>query len=176
MSFARILFGSTGALIAIMAVAIAAGVRINVTESIPLGLYREIDPSLVRGQLVIACLDPDNRAVAEALERGYMPVGNCPGGVAPVIKHIAAVPGDRINASSDGLILNGQLLDQTRPLLFDPKGRPLHRTYARSYEIQPGQVLLLAQGAGSFDGRYFGPTPVSGIRAAAKPLLTTSPH
>lgn len=174
MTFGQTLFAVTTGIIGSMFVAIAVGVRFNATESMPLGLYLQTTPIGYRGELVVACLDTTNKAVALGLQRGYFPVGNCPGNVAPVLKAVAAVAGDRIELAGDGLSINGRIIPSTVPLQFDPRGFYLPRTYPRAYTVQPGQVLLLAPGTGSFDGRYFGPTRIAGLRAAARPLLVAS--
>lgn len=171
MTFAKaVLIPTTVAIVGIFA-AVACGVRLNVTPSVPTGLYLQKSPGAIeRGQLVVTCLDPANEATADAIARGYLPAGDCPGGVAPLLKPVAAMPGDRITLTATGLAVNGVVLPGTVPRVADPQGRPLPQPPS-SYTVPAGSVLLLVGRSGSFDGRYFGPVPVAGIRAQAAPLL-----
>lgn len=154
----------------LFALAYVAGVRWNVTPSVPTGLYLHTSAEIAAGQLVTACLDPSNPAVAVAIERRYLPPGHCPGGTAPVLKPVVAMAGDHIHAGIDGLAVNGHVLPNTRPLATDPRGRELPRS-ARDYTVPAGMVVLIVSNPTSFDSRYFGAVPISRIESAAKPLL-----
>jgi conjugative transfer signal peptidase TraF len=166
-AFAAGIFG--GALL-LTGAAYAVGVRWNVTPSVPTGLYLQTAVSLERGRLVVACPSPANPAVRAAISRGYLPPGHCPGGVAPLLKPIAALPGDRVTSTSTGLHVNGKPLPGTYARPADPQGRPLP-TPPVAYTVPAGTVLLATSNPGSFDGRYFGPTAESSIAAGARPLL-----
>src|SRR5260370_38673677 len=74
-----------------------AGLRLNLTGSLPVGLY-VISPSLpIRGALVLACLPAKVAAFAHA--RGYVRRGEeGPNGVAPIGKPVAATVGDTADA------------------------------------------------------------------------------
>lgn len=172
MSFAKCILIPTGLAVVGILTATALGVRLNVTPSVPTGLYlqHQVAPNPARGQLVVACLDPAIAAVGQAITRGYLPVGDCPGRIAPVLKPVVAVAGDRIEATPAGITVNGELLRGTVAREADPQGRKL-ATPAQVYTVPAGSVLLLVNRNASFDGRYFGPVPVSNIRAAARPLL-----
>src|SRR5260370_20172849 len=79
-----------------------AGLRLNLTGSLPLGLYRTVPGPLVRGSLVLVCLPP--RLAALARIRRYLPPGaGCPGGILPVGKPLLAWPGDTITDTIAGL-------------------------------------------------------------------------
>lgn len=172
MSFAKWILIPAGIAAAGILAGTALGLRLNITPSVPIGLYLEEPPQSnpETGALVVACLDIDSPATVQAIERGYLPVGNCPGAVAPVLKPIAAVAGDRVTTTESGIAVNGRLLPGTAPRGQDPQGRLLARP-AQNYTVPPGTVLLLVNRPGSFDGRYFGPLPVSNIRGQARPLL-----
>ena len=172
MSFAKIVFIPAGLAAVAMLAAAAAGVRVNVTPSVPVGLYYQIPAPQhpARGSLVVVCLDPSEPQVAAAIDRGYLPVGNCPAGVAPLLKPVAGVPGDRVVVEPHGVTVNGALQPGSAPLSQDPQGRPLS-IWSTQYVIQPDQVLLLTEQPVSFDGRYLGPVSVRFIQAQARPLL-----
>src|SRR5215467_14375871 len=80
------------ALLSLAGVAYAAGVRLNLSRSIPQGLYRRIDAPIVRGSLVLTCLP--RRIAALARERDYVHQGSCGDGSAPVGKTVVAVAND----------------------------------------------------------------------------------
>lgn len=149
-----------------MALAFALGLRWNVTPSVPTGLYRQAPLQLQRGALVMACLDPQAPAVRLAIDRGYLPAGRCPGGLAPVLKPIAALPGDLVAQGPGGLSVNGRSLPGTVARGADPQGRPLP-LYARSYVVPGGSVLLAVENPASFDGRYFGPVALDSVQSGA---------
>src|SRR5262245_31893837 len=68
-----------------------AGYHWNLSSSLPLGLYAEVERPLLVGELVAVCLPT---AVAQfGVERGYVAHGGCPDGIQPVLKRIAAVAG-----------------------------------------------------------------------------------
>src|SRR5436190_20540147 len=78
---------STG-LVSGIVLALCSVVRLNISPSAPLGLYRMVDQPAVRGVLVAACVPP--AATRLARERGYLAGGSCPGGTQPVLKRIGA--------------------------------------------------------------------------------------
>jgi type IV secretory pathway protease TraF len=61
--------------------AYVTGLRVNATVSMPLGLWRlePVPGSLRTGEIVVFC-PPDSAAFREALDRGYVARGACPGG------------------------------------------------------------------------------------------------
>lgn len=172
--FGRIVFGTTGVLVLAGAIAIAFGVRLNVTESMPLGLYREVPAKLERGELVVACLDDGNAAVAAAIAHGLLPTGNCPGHVAPVLKHIAAIAGDQVAITARGILVNGVLIQSTAPLPGNAGLPRASRLTDSPTQLHADQVILVAAGDRSFDSRYFGAVATAGIVNGAAPLLVTA--
>ena len=167
-TLARASLALGAALLAVAVVAYVVGVRFNYTESIARGLYlaSDFDPATARrGQLVEACPGPEAaRAVAD-----YLPNGDCPGGVIPLGKEIAALPGDRVVVDSLGVAVDGVRLPKSAPLFRDRAGRPLsprlgeHVLGTGEYWLHSDRVRT------SIDSRYVG--PVSDIRSALRPLL-----
>jgi conjugative transfer signal peptidase TraF len=147
------------------------GYRINLTPSHPMGLWR-IVPMLRAprsGDLIFICLPP-NAEVWAARERGYLRKGLCPGGLAPLIKRIVAIEGQIIEVA-DTITIDGQLLPKSEVRTTDASGCPL-RTYAGGV-VPVGQLFLHSDYRGSYDSRYFGPVPASGLLGLAEPVLTT---
>ncbi len=108
----------------------------------------------------------------EARRRGYLRWGPCPGGVAPLIKTVAALPGQRVEIGKivviDGVELPGSEL---RPI--DGEGRTI-RPYAGGV-VPTGHVYLHSIYASSYDSRYFGPVPDSGLLGLGLPVLVFDP-
>jgi len=151
--------------------AIIAGVRVNWTPSLPVGLWllHDIDAVPGRGTVVEACLPPDAAAFARA--RRYLGPGNCPGDAMPVLKPVAAVPGDMVEIAADAVRINGAVVvppGQDR----DSLDRPMPVLAPGPYRVRPGEVWLLSTyEPRSFDSRYFGAVPAALLRATATPLL-----
>src|SRR5690348_11800545 len=99
--------------------------RVNVSGSLPIGLYRVVEPSLARGALVLACLPASVARMAR--ERGYVHRGACPGSSAPIGKFVLAIAGDTVDVSGHGLAANGRLVTGTKPLAYDSRDRRLPR-------------------------------------------------
>lgn len=164
-----------GALLALnvgFVAAYAAGLRINATSSMPIGIYR-VEPlasgMLRRGTVVAIC--PSSAIIAVAAPRGYFLAGPCPGNVEPLLKHVAAVSGDIVRVSDRGVAVNGRALPNSVRLSRDCAGRPLARIPAGRYQLGPGSVWLYAPVPHSWDSRYFGPQPATAIVGAATPVL-----
>ena len=169
-----VLFGLAVLLLANVALiaAYGAGLRINTTASMPEGVYRlraiRSGP-IERGTIVAIC--PSPAVLAIAAPRHYFEQGPCPGDVEPLLKHVAAVAGDRVDVSDRGVRVNGEPLPNSGRLQRDCAGRPLKRIPAGRYAIAPNEVWLYAPVARSWDSRYFGPVPIAGIVGTATPVL-----
>jgi conjugative transfer signal peptidase TraF len=149
-----------------------AGLRLNLTASLPVGLY-VTSPSLpVRGALVLVCLPA--KVAAFARERGYVPPGEeCPNEVAPVGKPVAAIAGDTVAVTPAGIVVNGAPVPNSRALVRDRKGRPLARVRLARYVVEAGTIWIVSSYSRfSFDSRYFGPIEVRQVRATLHPLWT----
>ena len=133
------------------------GYRLNATASLPLGVYRVSPGPVARGDLVSVCLGGDFAELAR--QRGYLLPGICPVGLQPLLKHVAALPGDTVRLDEAGLCITpsgGELgCLWPAPRARDSKGRALPAELVAGV-IPEGQALLLAPHPGSFDGRYFG--------------------
>ena len=149
----------------------AAGVRLNLTESIPAGLYRERAPApraLRRGAIVLACLPIEVAKFARA--RGYLPRGNCPGWTMPVGKIVIATAGDTVTLGDSGIRINGALLARSHPLMRDRSHRLLPKFARGRYIVAHGTVWLGSQSEAGFDSRYFGAVPSTLVIATLTPL------
>ena len=147
----------------------AAGLRINCSPSLPLGLYRTTMDS--RAALIEFC--PQEPYGTFAADRGYRSSGNCPDGAGPLMKPLIASAGDLVEVSERGIAVNGPMLPNTGPKTKDSHGRAMKPWPFGRYRVAPGFVWAASSyNPWSFDSRYFGPIPVGIIRDRLKPFLT----
>ncbi|CAN7641124.1 conjugative transfer signal peptidase TraF [Pararhizobium sp. LjRoot238] len=161
------------AAILLVVTAVACGYRINLTPSEPLGLWRIIPlhrPAAVDDLLFIC--PPETAAMQAARARGYLRSGYCPGGVAPLIKTVIAVAGQHVEIGVS-VSVDGRGVSSSSLALRDGKDRPL--TPFPSGIVPPGYVFLHSAFPGSYDSRYFGPVPISGILGLAQEVFTYVP-
>lgn len=153
--------------------AIIGGYRINLTPSEPLGLWRivALDRPASGGDLVFIC-PPQTPIMREARERGYLRFGTCPSGVAPLIKTVVAVAGQHVEIGA-GVTIDGRPVPFSNLVERDGKGRPM-APYSGGV-VPEESVFLHSPFRSSFDSRYFGPLPASGIVGLAQTVLTYAP-
>jgi conjugative transfer signal peptidase TraF len=150
----------------------AAGLRINMTASMPQGIYLIRQAGSVapqRGSLVVIC--PSANVLAVAIPRQYLQPGPCPGNVEPLLKKVAAVPGDTVTVSDAGVVVNGQPLPNSLRIARDCQGRSLPRIASGRYTLAQGSLWLYAPMTRSYDSRYFGPQPSANVVGLAAPML-----
>jgi conjugative transfer signal peptidase TraF len=133
----------------------------NASASVPVGLYA-IHPAgrLTAGELLV--VRPPVRLAQFMAARRYLALG------VPLIKHVAALPGQIVCRSGLTITVNG--IAKAEALDRDTRGRKLP-VWQGCRAIQLHQVFLMNAGVpDSFDGRYFGPLPDSTIIGSATPL------
>ena len=164
---------SAGLLALLALIGLLGSYRINLTPSEPLGLWQivPLDRSPDVGDLVFICL-PDGAGMREAKARGYLRSGLCPGRVAPLIKSVIAVAGQRVDIAAE-VTIDGRTVPASALARKDGKDRPL--TPFPGGVVPRGQVFLYSSFAGSFDSRYFGPVPARGVLGLAREVLTYAP-
>lgn len=144
-----------------------AGLRINSTPSLPMGLY-VVETS---APLVEFC--PPEPFARLSAERNYRHEGRCCDGRAPILKPVVARAGDVVEFSEAGIRVNGVLLPNTAPRRKDSQGRSLQPFPFGIYRVAPNTVWVASTYHPlSFDSRYIGPISVSLILDHVRPLLT----
>lgn len=132
-------------------------VRLNVSPSVPLGLYRlaALETPLRVGTLVLL---PVPAVVRPWWSSWWI----------PLLKPVAAVAGDEVCIEQGWLRVAGAWYG---PVLTEAHGKPLPQW--RGCVVVPEDAVFLATDKpGSLDGRYFGMTRVADLTAQAVPLLT----
>lgn len=150
-----------------------AGLRLNVSRSLPLGLYQIVgDRSTVQtGSVVIVCLPGEWTRFAR--ERRILGPGRCKGGSYGLGKIVLAAGGDTVDIRDAGLVVNGERIPNSRVLERDSRGRSVPHHPWGTYLLEPDQLWLFSPyHATSFDSRYFGPLTRSHVRAVVRPVLT----
>ena len=145
------------------------GLRINISRSLPVGLY--VVTTDGSANLVEFC--PAEPFARLSLIRAYRDSGACQDGGAPLLKPVVAKAGDVVELSARGISVNGLLLPNTAPLSKDTKGRPLEPWHFGRIPVTPGTVWVASSyHSRSFDSRYFGPICTTAIRHRLKAFLT----
>jgi len=159
---------------AVVAGAGIGGYRINLTPSEPLGLWRieAFSRPVQAGDLVFIC-PPRTTVFEQALHRGYLRRGLCDGGVAPLIKMVAALPGQHVEITHH-VVIDGQPIEASTVREKDGEGRELPPDPGGI--VPSGHLFLHSSFASSYDSRYFGPVPDSGLLGLALPILTFQPR
>lgn len=154
---------AAGALALGLAIAFPPAPRLvwNASASAPIGLYL-VSPGdqIAPGDMVIARVPLRFRHMAA--RRRYLPIN------VPLVKSVAAGPGNEICALGKTIFLDGEPI--VRRLERDGKGRPMPR-WQGCIRLRSGQYfLLMADSPASFDGRYFGISRASDIIGPARLL------
>ncbi len=169
----QFLAGAAAVMSALVATAFSGCYRLNLTPSEPLGLWRieELQRPVAIGDLVFLC-PPTTAMFAEAWRRGYLRRGLCPGGFAPLIKTVAALAGQRVEIT-DHVQIDGRSLPASS--LWDRDGEGRRLTADPGGVVPPHHLFLHSPFASSYDSRYFGPVPDSGLLGLARPVFTFDP-
>ncbi len=141
------------------------GYCLNITPSEPVGIYRQIGGGVERGALVL--LNRPHGSAASILGR-YLPAN------IPLIKRIAAIPGDLVEVSTEGVRVNGILWPDSVPLTHDLEGRSLRPYPFGISRVPAGQIWVMSNHPRGLDSRYFGPVTESSVISRLVPIVTWS--
>ena len=152
------------------------GARINRTHSLPKGLYWVVGKTPERGDIVTFWPD-DSEPFRTARERGYIIPGQYndrgAGGYDLMLKKLLALPGDVVSFTDAGVVVNGDLIPNTRPFDHDRIGDPLPMVRLENYRLWDGEALFLSDHLPrSFDARYFGVQHMRQIVEVVVPIWT----
>jgi conjugative transfer signal peptidase TraF len=154
---------------------VSFGLIFNYTHSVPFGIYRAIaDPaSTAHNPAPYVFFCPDVRWSSMKDQPNYRdPMRTCPDGFSPLIKPVVAWPGDTVETSAAGIVVNGQMLPNTVAINRDSTGRQLHPFPAGTYRVQKDELWVVSSfSPRSFDSRYFGPVPLRSVHSWIRPLL-----
>lgn len=135
----------------------------NATASAPRGLYfLFVTREFHRGDLVLAV--PPAWVRDLAARRGYLPAD------VPLIKRIAASAEDRVCSDGIHIRVNSHIAAVRLP--SDARHRPLPQWTGCTVLDSHHDFLLMEGVPASFDGRYFGPTPIANNLGRLAPIWT----
>lgn len=150
----------------------AAGVRGNLSDSAPVGLWikRPIASELEKGMMIGICPPPTVAVVRLFSANGTLPYGQCPEtNVALLLKPVRALPGDVVTISRGSeakvnrIALANTVAEESLPAWPDGE-----------YIVNPGEVWIFSSySQKSFDSRYFGPVKIKDIQSYVYPLMVT---
>jgi len=135
----------------------------NVSESVPLGLYRlrPADKLFVTELVAVQPREP----LATFLDlNGYLPVG------IPMLKRVLALPGQTVCRSGRTISVDEIVMGEARER--DSRGRPLPVWHGCRVVGEDELFLMNWQSKDSLDGRYFGPIAASAVIGRAFPVWT----
>lgn len=135
----------------------------NASSSLPVGLYYLHETSVLRiGDRV--AIDPPPKLRHLLTVRGYLAPG------LPLLKQVAALPGDSVCRSGRTIAVNGNDLGEAR--LSDRRARPLP-AWQDCHVLASDEIFVMnPRSPDSFDGRYFGPIARDRLLGRAIPLWT----
>lgn len=153
-------------LIGFLAACHFAGYRINVTDSLPVGIYRLVSEAPKRGDLVSFSLPEENPYASISHSRNYLGRSS-----RPFLKRLVAIPGDDIGMNEKGILVNGHRVANSAYESLDSKGRPLPRYLITGTVPQRKALALSDYNPRSLDGRYFGLVDLNDLQKVI-PVLT----
>jgi conjugative transfer signal peptidase TraF len=131
----------------------------NGTPSMSVGLYLRSSGSLERGAIVtVRAVDV---APGYAARRNFTDPGD------RFLKRVVGAAGDVVCASGAEVTLNGAPVAERQAR--DSAGRALP-TWVGCVTLDGAHVFLLGETQDSFDGRYWGPTPIDRIEGVWRPI------
>jgi conjugative transfer signal peptidase TraF len=141
----------------------ALGYCLNLTPSEPVGIYRLVEGGAERGAFV--WLKQPVGPAASILHR-YAPAN------IPLIKRVAAIPGDVVQVGTLGIRIDGTLWRDSAPLDRDAEGRSLPAYPFGTYRVRAGQLWVMSDHSRGIDSRYFGPVPETSVISRVVPVIT----
>ncbi len=133
--------------------ALARDVTVNVTASMPRGIYRVASGHPLRRGSIVVFVPPET-ARRLLTERRDLPSSF------RLLKQMVAVPGDRVCIDAGRYIVGGHVISAVAD--HDRLGRPLE-PYQFCGVVPDGRAFVAANGASSLDSRYFGPVRLADL-------------
>jgi conjugative transfer signal peptidase TraF len=135
----------------------------NASASVPIGLYRVKSERRVSVADLVAIMPPAPVA-GFMVQHGYIGRG------VPLLKRVAALPGQQVCRIGSAVTVDGMPLGAA--LDRDRRGRQLP-VWQGCRRITNGELFLMNCGVrDSFDGRYFGPVAAQTVIGRATPIYT----
>jgi conjugative transfer signal peptidase TraF len=149
----------------------AFNIQINLSSSMPLGMYQITKILTIKSNDIVSVCLPDDIAI-EGLQRDYLSKGKCANGAIPVIKQVIAVPGDDVILTIDGITVNGHFYLAPHRAV-DHNNLPIKQFVTMGlHSNTPGYWLYgIHAPLDSWDSRYFGAVAQQHIINVVRPVL-----
>lgn len=149
----------TFCLVVVVLSAYDAGYRINISPSVPTGIWKLTDEISKNGYAMVGA--SDHFGYRLAVEREYLV------NYMPMLKLIVALSGDIVSYDSENrtITVNGAYIQRTEIYSSDTDGRPLSCA-SFPLQLQDGEAWLSSENIRGYDSRYFGPVSVDILRGA----------
>lgn len=117
----------------------------NITDSMPVGVYKETEEKITKNSYVLLCKEDSflQRAKSE---------GECKDGHKPLLKSVVAKVGDVVTISDEGIFVNYRKLRNSERL----KNIRIQAKNIVDYTLQEDEFLVMGRSPYSWDSRYFG--------------------
>ncbi len=140
----------------------------NASASVPIGLYRIVPLDVSEGDQLdvtdLAVVVPPDELATFLDQRSYLPKG------APLLKRVLALGGTEVCRVASAIIAYD--MSYGRALERDREGRPLP-VWQGCRTLADGEAFFMNwDSPDSFDGRYFGPLPITTVIGRAIPIWT----
>lgn len=147
------------------------GIRFNISDSIPKGIYRLHQGIVKKNSFVLFC--PDNRkAFRLGKARGYLDSGFCSNEYGYLMKQVVALEGDVVSSTDKGVFVNNKQLPFSQPQNYDGLHRPMPIWRVNEYTLKAGELVTMTnQSSLSFDSRYFGLIQAKQIKGIIEPVF-----
>ncbi len=142
----------------------------NITNSLPLGLYKVIDKDIERNDLVVFCLKYD-KYMKFAEEQGYFQGLDKKCGRTPqFIKKAMGLPSDNIRINMNGVFINNIRVENSEAsqIILSDK---IFDSYEKEFQLEADEYFLMSDyNSMSYDSRYFGTVKKSEIKKVVEPF------
>lgn len=126
------------------------GFRINVTGSMPKGLYFLQSSNLLkRNDFVVVKLPPNQLLIG--MQRQYVVTSDT-----LLLKRLIALPGDKVGFKNSKVIVNGAFVYEAQRFAKDKHGREMNPIKDGAYLCSRDDYWVLGMNDLSWDSRYFG--------------------
>ena len=122
------------------------GYWVNVTNSMPVGVYREESGDIKKENYVLLC--KDDYELNRAKNDDYL----CKDGHQPLLKRVVAVKNDVVTVSNEGVYVNYTKLQNSERIV----NSWLNEKNLLDYTLKDKEFLVMGISPYSWDSRYFG--------------------
>ena len=145
-----------------------SGLAVNLTPSLPLGLYLRVDRNSVEvGDLVAFC--PPEESAEAPRKAGLLIQGSCASGTLPLLKRVTAKGEGLVEVRPTGIYLDGSWIQSPAPEVG------LTRWRIGRHRLVRDHLWLSADRPRSWDSRFFGPIHRDRVLGVYRSLWTWWP-